>query len=430
MEAFQSAAVDNEKEQILSKLNINAQTFPCIKAMVTLGFEEDSVAAIIAQDIVFDYVDALVAAQSSLSDYNPNLEIEVYNKLVDKYTQDLGLSPEELSKSIARLYDLSTDKLINYIKDGAKLPDYGLVQVAVLDNFLKLSSVGRTINNLSNLVNVESAGLGTSIIGTMSKERKIMEINDIAYADTGVGIENGYRLIGEFNPDYKDGSNNPIIPETIQGIAIVNALFTANKLFSGIKGKPLFPYNSLSFRNANDILLEIMNRNNLSASAEAELGQQFFDGMKSYIFTKPELFGIMNSSEMRKQLFLDSNTNISTASYVSALQKTPYGKTNPFLGRLAANVQKNGTPSLIKYNAASGVNLDESDIYQGFVEMLLDNRDIETEINGKIHNINTRQLAIDLIYYSYLSGGIQQAIEFVKYIPVDLLEKLGFSKNC
>lgn len=429
MEAFQSAAVDNEKEQILSKLNINAQTFPCIKAMVTLGFEEDSVAAIIAQDIVFDYVDALVAAQSSLSDYNPNLEIEVYNKLVDKYTQDLGLSPEELSKSIARLYDLSTDKLINYIKDGAKLPDYGLVQVAVLDNFLKLSSVGRTINNLSNLVNVESAGLGTSIIGTMSKERKIMEINDIAYADTGVGIENGYRLIGEFNPDYKDGSNNPIIPETIQGIAIVNALFTANKLFSGIKGKPLFPYNSLSFRNANDILLEIMNRNNLSASAEAELGQQFFDGMKSYIFTKPELFGIMNSSEMRKQLFLDSNTNISTASYVSALQKTPYGKTNPFLGRLAANVQKNGTPSLIKYNAASGVNLDESDIYQGFVEMLLDNRDIETEINGKIHNINTRQLAIDLIYYSYLSGGIQQAIEFVKYIPVDLLEKLGFSKK-
>jgi hypothetical protein len=151
--------------------------------------------------------------------------------------------------------------------------------------------------------------------------------------------------------------------------------------------------------------------------------------MKSYIFTKPELFGIMNSSEMRKQLFLDSNTNISTASYVSALQKTPYGKTNPFLGRLAANVQKNGTPSLIKYNAASGVNLDESDIYQGFVEMLLDNRDIETEINGKIHNINTRQLAIDLIYYSYLSGGIQQAIEFVKYIPVDLLEKLGFSKK-
>lgn len=429
MEAFQSAAVDNEKEQILSKLNINAQTFPCIKAMVTLGFEEDSVAAIIAQDIVFDYVDALVAAQSSLSDYNPNLEIEVYNKLVDKYTQDLGLSPEELSKSIARLYDLSTDKLINYIKDGAKLPDYGLVQVAVLDNFLKLSSVGRTINNLSNLVNVESAGLGTSIIGTISKERKIMEINDIAYADTGEGIENGYRLIGEFNPDYKDGSNNPIIPETIQGIAIVNALFTANKLFSGIKGKPLFPYNSLSFRNANDILLEIMNRNNLSTSAEAELGQQFFDGMKSYIFTKPELFGIMNSSEMRKQLFLDSNTNISTASYVSALQKTPYGKTNPFLGRLAANVQKNGTPSLIKYNAASGVNLDESDIYQGFVEMLLDNRDIETEINGKIHNINTRQLAIDLIYYSYLSGGIQQAIEFVKYIPVDLLEKLGFSKK-
>lgn len=429
MEAFQSAAVDNEKEQILSKLNINAQTFPCIKAMVTLGFEEDSVAAIIAQDIVFDYVDALVAAQSSLSDYNPNLEIEVYNKLVDKYTQDLGLSPEELSKSIAKLYDLPTDKLIDYIKDGAKLPDYGLVQVAVLDNFLKLSNVGRTINNLSNLVNTESAGLGTSIIGTMSKERKIMGINDIAYADTGIGIENGYKLIGEFNPEYKDGSNSPIIPETIQGIAIVNALFTANKLFSGIKGKPLFPYNSLSFRNANDILLEIMNRNNLSASAEAELGQQFFDGMKSYIFTKPELFGIMNSSEMRKQLFLDSNTNISTASYVSALQKTPYGKTNPFLGRLAANVQKNGTPSLIKYNAASGVNLDESDIYQGFVEMLLDNRDIETEINGKIHNINTRQLAIDLIYYSYLSGGIQQAIEFVKYIPVDLLEKLGFSKK-
>lgn len=429
MEAFQSAAVDNEKEQILSKLNINAQTFPCIKAMVTLGFEEDSVAAIIAQDIVFDYVDALVAAQSSLSDYNPNLEIEVYNKLVDKYTRDLGLSPEELSKSIAKLYDLPTDKLIGYIKDGAKLPDYGLVQVAVLDNFLKLSNVGRTINNLSNLVNTESAGLGTSIIGTMSKERKIMGINDIAYADTGIGIENGYKLIGEFNPEYKDGSNSPIIPETIQGIAIVNALFTANKLFSGIKGKPLFPYNSLSFRNANDILLEIMNRNNLSASAEAELGQQFFDGMKSYIFTKPELFGIMNSSEMRKQLFLDSNTNISTASYVSALQKTPYGKTNPFLGRLAANVQKNGTPSLIKYNAASGVNLDESDIYQGFVEMLLDNRDIETEINGKIHNINTRQLAIDLIYYSYLSGGIQQAIEFVKYIPVDLLEKLGFSKK-
>lgn len=427
MEAFQSAAVDNEKEQILDKLNINSHTFACINAMVALGFEEDSIVAIISQDVVFEYVKRLVDASSSLADFDPKLRERLYDDIRANILDRLKITDTEADTLLMSYEDISTEELLKYIKEGETLPSYGIVQLSVLDKFLKLTDIGKKIASTARTVNVESAGLGPSFLATLEKEEDVYRLQNITNAKEGAGIENAGNLVGDFIVD-SDNNRVTIVPKTIQGFALVNSLFTANQVFS-VRNKPLFPYKSGSFQTINYNLRYALNKADLRGKGSVELSKSFFDGATSFLYTKPDLFGIMNSSAKRKELFIDSKDNISTASYIHALQNTNYGKVNPFIGRLTTSIQKNGQPSLIKYNAAAGVNLDESGIYQGFVEMLLDNKDITVVINGKNHNINTRALAIDLIHYTYLSGGIQRAIEFVKYIPIDLLDRLGFSEK-
>jgi hypothetical protein len=126
------------------------------------------------------------------------------------------------------------------------------------------------------------------------------------------------------------------------------------------------------------------------------------------------------------------------ASIIKALQAEKFGKNNALISQFEINIKRDGTPSIIKYRASTGVNLDETELYQSFISMYLYDRQIPYKMqqvgkDGKLlmeeKSISTKELALELIRYNYLAGGVQGAIQFTRYIPVEVLMDLGFNKT-
>jgi hypothetical protein len=93
------------------------------------------------------------------------------------------------------------------------------------------------------------------------------------------------------------------------------------------------------------------------------------------------------------------------------------------------NFDKEGTLNLLSTmsfnNTDSGTNNQEN-LYNAIPELIKNNYKLPDR-NGMPYN--TRMLATDLVAYAYLEGGIQEATQFVKVIPVEVLETLGNYKE-
>ena len=84
IEAFQSASVDNEKEQILYKLNINKQTVSVINALAMLGFDEEVISYFINQPIIEEYVRRAAEKDSSLNKFQESLGGDLFSQISDE----------------------------------------------------------------------------------------------------------------------------------------------------------------------------------------------------------------------------------------------------------------------------------------------------------------------------------------------------------
>jgi len=108
IEAFQSASVDNEKEQILYKLNINKHTFSAISALAMFGFDEETICYFINQPIIELYVRKAAEKDSSLNDFTANLSGDLF---------------EQIIKDLKTKYNIDADRTAT---------DYGVVELKKL----------------------------------------------------------------------------------------------------------------------------------------------------------------------------------------------------------------------------------------------------------------------------------------------------------
>lgn len=86
IEAFQSASVDNEKEQILYKLNINKNTFNVINALSMLGFDEETICYFINQPIIEEYVKRSAERDSSLNKFSESLNGDLFQQMITEFS--------------------------------------------------------------------------------------------------------------------------------------------------------------------------------------------------------------------------------------------------------------------------------------------------------------------------------------------------------
>jgi hypothetical protein len=410
--SLQSSAVDNEKAQILDKLNINNETFDAIRALTLLGFEEKDIAGLLTQDIIWEYVEELRNARSSLKDFNPNIEAEVYTKLFEKYNPT---AESITSEKMEILGNISGEEMMNIVKSNNELKpgsDYNLQQILFLDKFLKLQRIGKDLKKVQSAINTESKGVPKSLIETHLKVNQINKLNES-------NIINAGSLLGEYMGDI-----NPTleVPTTISGQAAFYGTKVVDKIFADY-----FPYKEAGFDTlVNEIAFYSSGEDSqdMSATQQAKLRQDIFKEVRSYLFSDPKLgFTFDNLQSERSRLFVDTATNKSLAKILQELSEQKWFMENNFLNKLTFDVNFDGSLSRINFEAATGENFDEKNIYLGFAYLFDKNVSI-----GKFNDIDytSRTLAQDLITAAFLEGGNQGSKQYLKYIPTAYLKGLPF----
>jgi hypothetical protein len=427
--ALQSTAVDNEKAQILDKLNINDETFDTIRALTSLGFEEKEIVGLITQEIIWEYVDKVKRSRSSLAAFDSNAEEKIVEELRAKYDSEgrygklTPLQKEKFaSNSADRLMEnLGSKKLVptvnvttnenNEVEIKKEVtPDFNLEQIALLEKFRKLAETGKDVKRLQSTINADSKGVPKSFLEVESKLRQIKNLGTS-------NIFNAESLLGKL-----DNYGNLTEPTTLNGFATHYGTQFAGKIFENY-----FPYKDAGFKT---LVQEIQSYTpqgiNMSIAKQTEMQEDVFSNIRSFLYanSNTNLFGD-NPDLERRRLFIDATDNMSLASILNSLQKEEWFQKNGFLNKLSFNINKNGSISRINFEAAAGENFDERNIYDGFSYLLSKDFFIGT-FNGI--DYTSRTLAQDMVASAFLEGGNQGSKQYLKYVPVAYLKTLGFGE--
>ena len=439
-EAFaerQNTATDNEKEQILGRVNVTSETIGVDSLLTALGFDKDengnSISyTLLSQPILKQYIKALQDARGVTSEYQKDLKNTVINNLLkgysngayifaeDKVTLNPSHSDFEKLKNKDLDSQLSAENLENGIKTNGK---DGLVQVATLAKFLEVDNYAKQVAKAQSLLNTKS--LGKSIIESNATYVRLETIAD------GKGIENITSLFGDFipieeSPTRPDGyitiGQYYVKPTTPQGKIVITGLTTGQELWS-----KYFPYNDPYMKIVMDAILKESNVDISSSFKLLEAQQEIIEETKKFIFSGKGL-GIFTeiASVERARLFMDTATNTSLANYLNSNSRDENLIGNKLLNTFTYDVNTNGLPSIIKYNNTISNNLDEKYLYNSLAELMIEDKPLPDK-DGK--PFSTRQLAQELITYTYIEGGIQEAIQFMKYVPIEYLSEIGIQQG-
>jgi len=435
----QNTATDNEKEQILGRVGVNGTTINVDSLLTLLGFDKDENGnsipyLLLSQPIIKEYVDALNNDRGITSENVDKLEEKTIADLMEKYsnrkyaynTKDSQLIDTD-SGVVTNLDDkLTGDKMLANL--NPKIMD-GDVQIAALAKFLELNNYAKELGKIQSLVNTKD--LGKSIIEANDKFESLENF------DENLLFANTTSLVGEFR---EKGQNEAtpegfisvgskfIKPTTPQGHIVVNGISLSNKMWS-----EYFPFTDPYFKDVINEVVEVTSVNKDSANKRIELKHEVTQEIKKYIYSRMGN-GLFNekASEEREGLFIDSTDNDSLATYLSEV-KSKEGKgvqsikTNRLINKFSYELETNGSPSIIKFNNTSNDNFDEEYLYNAIPELIIENKPLPDK-NGKPYN--TKMLAQELVTYAYLEGGVQEAIQFIKHVPVEYLEAVTtFSKK-
>lgn len=391
--AFQSAAVDEEKEQLLSNLNINSFTFDVTTGAIQLGFDEEEIAYLINQPIILEYIQEVVARSSTLTEgYDPNIKETVFLELSDKYSK---LANYEYVKTDL----ISLDELKKGISQDETVQDYHKTQLLALNKFVEFRSVGENVRQLASSINSDSKGLPKDIIELVNKVEQIKGLSKMM-------IHNAEFTLGRVSDTPREGyvkidEDFYLYPTTIPGMSAAYALGTAYQTY-----KNLVPYESPDFKNITDWITTLSGKELNTPFKKGNFTRNLTKALKSYYYSLNDL-GLYREDVqlLRERLLLGEN---SLAKRILDFQ----GRTqNKFIRRMVPVLSTDGGPDTISFNAATRETLDESELHRDFAQLFIDE--------------STRSLAEDLVAYSYVTGGIQEAKQFIKYVPFSYLQASG-----
>lgn len=428
----QNIAVDNEKEQIMGRVNLNDITLDADKAMNILGFDRgedgNSISMLLfSQPIVRMYVDEMRNAKSNISGYSPDKESRVINMLRTQYrlteSDSVGIQGGMLTN----------ERMLGQLSKSMEDAD-STIQGVALDTFLKLSAYGKNLRGVQTSINVDSKGLGKSFFEVLAKRDGIAGLASNKSIDNAAALIGDYKFINnsttqdEIDALSKTGymrlGNWMIKPTTLSGSFAVNSIATSLKMWS-----KHFPYEDVFIKDQLSEIVKITIGDEDDSKKSIDIKQDVFKEMKKYLNSRKAngVFDDLAQNE-RDRLFIDKEGHKSIATYISEL-KGPTAKRivreNKLLNRFEVELNKTGK-SIIRFNNAAGEDFDEDEISNSVINLL--EKEVELpELNGKPYN--TRLLAQDIIRYAYLEGGVQQAIQFVKHVPVGYLKTIGFAKE-
>lgn len=458
----QNLMVDNATEGIAFKVHLNDYTMRVDKVLNMLGFDKgeevngvkNSISFLfISQPIIKQYVEMLEAENSNTAEFDMLKKEKIIQKLIEQ-------NGFETLESIPDMDGLMTnEEMINQIKNNGENKSF---QAAILKRFIEFEEYGNQITNLEATLNVDSKGIGKNLLESMEKLETIKKLNPNStdknqklnkridggsalignYFNTNSAIEvieytdKGYSIISKER--VKDGGYNYVLikPTTIAGTFAINGLTAANDIWT-----QFFPYKTDAVKTAFKQIMDIISDGEMRESKKIELKQLIFKDIKKFLYTDTTIDVFTeNVQAERKRLFIDEVTKVngknvfkkeSLARFLDRLTREGSEEIKTFLAenrllqRFTYDVSLLGKPSFIKFDNGKAENFDEQYLYNAIIQLMDSDKNLG-EFNGKPYT--STNLAQDLVAYSMLEGGIQEATQFIKYIPVAYLKAFGINR--
>jgi hypothetical protein len=486
----QNTATDNEKEQIMGRVNINSQTINFDVVMILLGYDktpmhyvkyfneetgqqeeryfetqkekQDHIKkvkkdqkgliriskdyselsipyAFTSQPIIREYTEMMKAGKSKFQEYNPSLETDVIGYLMDKYNFDEDIDPKDLD---AKLTGETLFRNLSKPEDR--------IQTRILQLFQIINGQAKELSELQKVLNINNGGLGRSFFDVIEKYDNLAKggfggqnlsnrddlIGDILYFSEEQ-LEGGESFDDLLEQRTKDGyfyfqdrysteirKGTFVKPTTPSSSMLIQSIHTGYNLW-----KDYYPYSSVNVSMQIDNIREnILGKRELSSQKKSEVNQEIFAEMRKYLLASSK-FGLFTGDIQKKRakLFFDTKENTSLAQFLKDKMLTDERlQNNKLLSRFEFKLESNGLPSLIKYDNTQNEDFDEDYLYIALLELMQEDRSLG-EYQGREYT--TKDLAKDLVTYSYLGEPVQEAIQFLRYIPISYLESVGFSDN-
>lgn len=204
----QNSATDNQKLQIMEKLNENTHTFPVYEMLTLIGADKDGFkvndkelsypALFMCQPIIKDYVAKCEYYNSLSTDTWFNIKKQIITELEKKY--DI----ERNSKNVAKNEELTGENLYANLTS----PNSN-IQMAVLNTFFDLEDMFQQLRPYITQLNLEQKGLGISFLNTIEKKDFILSIAETTKDGSVYGLD---QLIG----DFKFVGEDVVIDDTLE----------------------------------------------------------------------------------------------------------------------------------------------------------------------------------------------------------------------
>lgn len=404
---LQSAAVDNAKEQLLGKLNINEFTMNVAGTMALMGLDETFIGYFLSQPIIKKYVNILSNTRDIIEyKHVPNIENMV---AMDLYKELLGtsVSNNDILKTTATansIITLSSKQLLQFLEQNNNDTETAitnlspeelnniknadtLFNVKVLSDFIKIKDLANIISATQSAINVDTKGLGPSFATLQYKKTQIDNVLNMAT------INNPIRLLNIDN----------LFKDTVIGKA-VSILKDSKKMYSSIllQGSESYQDVLAKISSGVDLTLNVKNIDDI------------YKNIKSYLLSFPEILD-EDLDILRDSLLKGEN---SLAKRWEKYSNTIEGSRNILTSRIKPKfAKKDGQDDLlVSLNTPASNNSNDIDnTMMYFYEMIENGTELEKE------------LANDLVKYHIITGAQFSPTSIGKYISYDVLEKTNFS---
>lgn len=394
--------LDYSKNRISDKVHITTHSYAASGALSQLQEKDEGTpgtddfkpgwapsikynSMLLSQPIVQEFSQEMAKAQDTFSggqSYDPNLKDTTIDKLIDKYMEKGNL------KSLPDATPVKYEDLEDSVRKGDKQAAFYTKQIQAIRIFRDLTSIGDQMSVAQSTINHDTKGADANLLTAINQDKnKDNLINGNGLSADKPGILNAQDL-------YTRKGGKLTEQGYLYNVAHGTAFGIAGDLFPYKDMMPLF-----------GTVMEQTGRTSLSVDQRKSM----FNAMKSYLFSHPKL-GLWDNPQLaRTRLFYGDGKQDSLAVRLQQA-KDSWGRNDLFLQRLSTDIDPDKLrPDYINYQASkvSNVDLDENSRY--WVDLLTSD------------NKEKQDLGYDLVRYAYLSGGIQDAQNFVKFLPYSFL---------
>jgi hypothetical protein len=375
-----SEFLDHAKNRTIDKLNLTVNTYAAAAALMML---EDSqgrslnlqyVSRLLTQPVIRDFNIRMQRGGDMLGTYVPNLKETVL---------------EELEKELVRRGAVTTDNSYTADQLLTLKPTDVNAQLDLLKAFAKLDAIGTRMSEMSALLNQDVNGTGGNLFNVMDKLDKVSDI----LADNI--IINGEQLMSTADGTTEKG----FLFEMVNSMA--DTLFEDFMPHKQVYSKVIVPLQRITGKKS-------------ATQVPINIKKDLLRSVRSFIYTDAvSALGVENVTAERARLLYSTAQGPSLAERV-ANAKQSWGQNNQLLRRLQPEIGNGQAPNYVTFVAATVTRLDDQENVRAWME-LLSSTDSERRLLGE-----------DLVKYVYLTGGNQDASNFVRYVPFGYLMSTGW----